>query len=67
MEETEMKKAVCLLLVMLLIMATCACAAKGPASVTPNSEESQSTSKEDTGSTGNCGNNTVADNMIHHR
>ena len=46
-----MKKAVCLLLVMLLIMATCACAAKGPASVTPNSEESQSTSKEDTGST----------------
>ena len=46
-----MKKAVCLLLVMLLILATCACAAKGPASVTPNSEESQSTSKEDTGST----------------
>ena len=46
MEELEMKKALCLLLAMLMILAICACAAKEPATAAPNSENSQSTTKE---------------------
>lgn len=46
-----MKKALCLLLAMLMILAICACAAKEPATAAPNSENSQSTTKENADST----------------
>ena len=46
-----MKKALCLLLAMLMILAICACSAKEPATAAPNSENSQSTTKENADST----------------